>query len=128
LIGQSTYIIEGKGFSRSVLIIDCLSLFAVGNLVLLTVYWLKAAFPNVRKLCEVLIAGAGDAGALVERCKQPPINLVQSGLLMMTPQTKTGDPRYPVIGKLDELARLVDQKYVDEVTTASRALGKLFAR
>ena len=70
---------------------------------------------------RVLIAGAGDAGALVVREMQrnPQANLNPVGFVDDDPAKQKQEIHgTPVIGKLDELARLIDVKKVDEVIIA----------
>jgi FlaA1/EpsC-like NDP-sugar epimerase len=69
----------------------------------------------------VLIAGAGDAGALVVREMQrnPQANLRPVGFVDDDPAKQKQEIHgTTVIGKLDELAQLIDSKKVDEVIIA----------
>ena len=114
-----------KDFSRLVLVIDwLLSLLAVGGLRFsyrilsesqLTTRGIKT------RLRRVLIAGAGDAGALVVREMQrnPQANLTPIGFVDDDPAKQKQEIHgTPVIGKLDELAHLIDLKKADEVIIA----------
>ena len=114
-----------KDFSRLVLVIDwLLSLLAVGGLRFS--YRLVAESQLSTKQTEsrqrqVLIAGAGDAGALVVREMQrnPQANLIPIGFVDDDPEKQKQEIHgIPVIGKLDELGRLIDLKRIDEVIIA----------
>ncbi len=115
------------GFPRSVLIIDWLaSILAVGGLRFIfrllaenkTNTNLSRFVPNARKL---LIVGAGDAGALVvrEMQKNPQINLIPVGYLDDA-REKQNNQIYgvPVVGVLNDLAKVLDNQQVDEVVIA----------
>jgi FlaA1/EpsC-like NDP-sugar epimerase len=114
-----------KDFSRLVMVIDwLLSLLAVGGLRFSYRIISESQLTSRQtenRLKRVLIAGAGDAGALVVREMQrnPQANLRPVGFvdddLAKQKQEIYGTP---VIGKLDELARLIDLKKVDEVIIA----------
>jgi FlaA1/EpsC-like NDP-sugar epimerase len=114
-----------KDFSRLVLVIDwMLSLLAVGGLRfsyrLVAESQLTSRQSELRKR-QVLIAGAGDAGALVVREMQrnPQANLNPIGFVDDDPAKQKQEIHgIPVIGKLDELGRLIDLKHVDEVIIA----------
>ena len=114
-----------KDFSRLVLVIDwMLSLLAVGGLRfsyrLVTESQLTSKQPESRQI-RVLIAGAGDAGALVVREMQrnPQANLDPIGFVDDDPAKQKQEIHgIPVIGKLDDLGRLIDLKQVDEVIIA----------
>ncbi len=70
---------------------------------------------------RVLIAGAGDAGALVVREMQrnPQANLTPVGFVDDDSAKQKQDIHgTPVIGKVDELAHLIDLKKIDEVIIA----------
>ena len=120
----STVMVE-KDFSRSVLIIDwVLSLLAVGGLRfairVLSENQITAKQPESRQK-RVLIAGAGDAGALVVREMQrnPQANLNPIGFVDDDPAKQKQEIHgTPVIGKIDELGRLIDLKKADEVIIA----------
>ncbi len=117
--------IMGKDFSRLVLVIDwLLSLLAVGGL-RFSFRIISENQLNTRqsenRLRRVLIAGAGDAGALVVREMQrnPQANLSPVGFVDDDPAKQKQEIHgTQVIGKLDDLARLIDQKKVDEVIIA----------
>ena len=114
-----------KDFSRLVLVIDwMLSLLAVGGLRfsyrLVSESQLTSRQSELRRR-QVLIAGAGDAGALVVREMQrnPQANLNPIGFVDDDPAKQKQEIHgIPVIGKLDELGRLIDLKQVDEVIIA----------
>lgn len=114
-----------KDFSRLVLVIDwLLSLLAVGGLRfsyrIISESQLSSRQSEIR-LKRVLIAGAGDAGALVVREMQrnPQANLSPVGFVDDDPAKQKQEIHgTPVIGKFDDLARLIDLKKVDEVIIA----------
>ncbi len=70
---------------------------------------------------RIMIIGAGDAGALVVRelQKNPQLNLVPVGFLDDNP-SKQNQQLYsiPVVGKLEDMARVLDRQAVDEVIIA----------
>ena len=114
-----------KDFSRLVLVIDwMLSILAVGGLRFS--YRLIAESQLTPKQTEirqrrVLIAGAGDAGALVVREMQrnPQANLNPIGFVDDDPAKQKQEIHgIPVIGKLDDLRRIIELKQVDEVIIA----------
>jgi FlaA1/EpsC-like NDP-sugar epimerase len=114
-----------KDFSRLVLVIDwLLSLLAVGGLRFSYRIIAESQFTSRQtenRLRRVLIVGAGDAGALVVREMQrnPQANLNPVGFVDDDPvKQKQEIHGTPVIGKLDDLARLIDLKKVDEVIIA----------
>jgi FlaA1/EpsC-like NDP-sugar epimerase len=114
-----------KDFSRLVLVIDwLLSLLAVGGLRFSYRIISESQITSRQtenRLRRVLIAGAGDAGALVVREMQrnPQANLTPVGFVDDDPvKQKQEIHGAPVIGKLDDLARLIDLKKVDEVIIA----------
>ena len=120
----STLFIE-KDFSRLVLVIDwLLSLLAVGGLRFSYRIIAESQMTSKQtgsRLKRVLIAGAGDAGALVVREMQrnPQANLTPVGFVDDDPgKLRQEIHGTPVIGKLDELARVIDSKKVDEVIIA----------
>jgi FlaA1/EpsC-like NDP-sugar epimerase len=120
----STLMIE-KDFSRLVLVIDwILSLLAVGGLRFsyrIIADSQSSSKQTQTRLRRVLIVGAGDAGALVVREMQrnPQANLSPIGFVDDDPaKLKQEIHGTPVIGKLDELAHLIDLKKVDEVIIA----------
>jgi FlaA1/EpsC-like NDP-sugar epimerase len=120
-----SFLMRSWEFSRGVLVIDwLLSLLAVGGLRF--AYRIIAESQSTGKQGEsrdkrVIIAGAGDAGALVVREMQrnPQANLLPIGFvdddLAKQNQEIHGTP---VIGTLDDLGKLIDAKNVDEVIIA----------
>ena len=125
IVSLISTLMVAKDFSRLVLVIDwLLSLLAVGGLRFS--YRLVAESQLSTKQTEsrqrhVLIAGAGDAGALVVREMQrnPQANLTPIGFVDDDPEKQKQEIHgIPVIGKLDELGRLIDLKQVDEVIIA----------
>jgi FlaA1/EpsC-like NDP-sugar epimerase len=125
IVSLISTLMVAKDFSRLVLVIDwLLSLLAVGGLRFS--YRLVAESQLSTKQTEsrqrhVLIAGAGDAGALVVREMQrnPQANLTPIGFVDDDPEKQKQEIHgIPVIGKLDELGRLIDLKEVDEVIIA----------
>ncbi len=112
-------------YSRGVLVIDyVLSLLAVGGLRFS--YRVISESQSTARQSEsrprrVLIVGAGDAGALVVREMQrnPQANLNPVGFVDDDPAKQKQEIHgTPVIGKLDELPRLIDAKKVEEVIIA----------
>jgi FlaA1/EpsC-like NDP-sugar epimerase len=113
------------GFPRAVLVIDgLLSLFLVGGL--------RFAFRALAEMRSrsgeanghvrhVLVVGAGDAGALVvrEMQKNPQLNFKPVCFLDDDPN-KHGQQIHgvSVVGRLDDLARVVSQRHIDEVVIA----------
>ncbi|MHC1784722.1 MAG: polysaccharide biosynthesis protein [Anaerolineaceae bacterium] len=115
------------GFPRSVLAIDwLLSLFMVGGLRftvrLLAENKMLSSMPSKSPHARhTLIVGAGDAGALVVRelQKNPQVNLVPVGFLDDNPaKQKQQIYGVPVIGTLTDMAHVLDNRHVDEVTIA----------
>ncbi len=115
------------GFPRSVLIIDWLvSLLLVGGL-RFTIRLLseniaqQSVLSSGSKSKKALIIGAGDAGAIVVRelQKNPQVNLVPTGFLDDNPvKFKQQIYGIPVIGSLNDLAKVLDNRHVDEVIIA----------
>jgi FlaA1/EpsC-like NDP-sugar epimerase len=112
-------------FSRGVLVIDwLLSILAVGGIRFsyrIISESQSTSRPFATRLKRVLIAGAGDAGALVGREMQhnPQANLSPVGFVDDDPaKQKLEIHGTPVIGKLDDLGRMIDLKKVDEVIIA----------
>ncbi len=114
------------GFPRMALVIDwVLSMMAVGGLRftvrLLAENQRAGAVKNAQGTRRVLVAGAGDAGALMVREMQrnPQLNLVPVGFADDDPG-KQGQTIYgvPVVGKLSGLANILDQYPVNEVVIA----------
>jgi len=115
------------GFPRSVLIIDWLiSVLLVGGL-RFTIRLLsesmsqQAGLSAIGKTKRAVIIGAGDAGALVVRelQKNPQINLVPIGFLDdNSAKFKQQIHGIQVIGRLKDLAKVLDNHRVDEVIIA----------
>ncbi len=116
-----------QGFPRSVLIIyGVLSMLAVGGLRFALRVLAESRFfaesdrePTHQK--HILIIGAGDAGALVlrEMQKSKYLNMKPVGFLDDNPdKQKQQLLGVPVIGTIDDLAKVLDQKHVDEVIIA----------
>lgn len=120
-----SFVMRSWEFSRGVLIIDwLLSLLAVGGLRFsyrIIVESQATSRQSESRLKRVLVVGAGDAGALVVREMQrnPQANLKPVGFIDDDPAKQKQEIHgTPVIGKLDELARLIDSKKPDEVIIA----------
>lgn len=116
-----------SGFPRSVLAIDwLLSIIMVGGLRftvrLLAENKLLSSMPMKSAHAKhTLIVGAGDAGALVVRelQKNPQVNLSPVGFLDDNPaKFKQQIYGVPVIGALTDLAHVLDNRHIDEVTIA----------
>ncbi len=113
------------GFPRAVLVIDwLLSLFLVGGL-----RFAFRALADVRvnsresngHVRHVLVVGAGDAGALVvrEMQKNPQLNFKPVCFLDDdTNKQKQQIHGVSVVGNLDDLARTINQRHIDEVVIA----------
>jgi FlaA1/EpsC-like NDP-sugar epimerase len=115
--------IIGPGFSRSVLAIDwILSLLFVGGARLALRVMAEANLPRSKgKAKQLLVIGAGDAGALVvkEMQKNRQMNMETIGFLDDDPaKQKHSLLGVPVIGMLPDLARVLDVHPVDEVIIA----------
>ncbi len=116
-----------NAFPRSVLVIDwLLSVLLVGGLRLvvrlLAENKVLASIPHGTSPAKrVLIIGAGDAGAMVVRelQKNPQVGLVPVGFLDDN-AAKQNQQIYgvPVVGTLSDLARVLDNRRVDEVIIA----------
>ncbi len=115
------------GFPRSVLIIDwLLSIFLVGGLrfamrVVAENLSLASVTPKYSQTRRALIIGAGDAGALVvrEMQKNPQINLLPIGFLDDNPaKQKQQIYGVPVIGKINDLVKVLESHRVSEVIIA----------
>lgn len=125
IVSLISTLMVAKDFSRLVLVIDwLLSLLAVGGLRfsyrIISESQLTSRGIKTR-LKRVLIAGAGDAGALVVREMQrnPQANLTPIGFVDDDPAKQNQEIHgTPVIGKLDELGDLIDLKKADEVIIA----------
>ncbi|MCG2783600.1 MAG: polysaccharide biosynthesis protein [Anaerolineae bacterium] len=113
----------GPGFSRSALAIDwLLSLVLVGGARLALRIVAESAVPRADgKRRDVLVIGAGDAGALVvrEMQKSRQMNMNPVGFLDDDP-AKRGQILLgvPVIGALQDLSHVLDITHVDEVIIA----------
>jgi FlaA1/EpsC-like NDP-sugar epimerase len=116
-----------QGFPRSVLIIyGLLSLLAVGGLrftlrILAESRFFVDTARNYSHQKHILIVGAGDAGALVLReiQKNKNLNMKVVGFLDDNPdKLKQQLLGVPVIGVIDDLKRVLNQKHVDEVLIA----------
>jgi FlaA1/EpsC-like NDP-sugar epimerase len=113
----------GPGFSRSALAIDwLLSLVLVGGSRLDLRIAAEAKVPRADgKRRDVLVVGAGDAGALVvrEMQKSRQMNMNPVGFLDDDP-AKRGQILLgvPVIGAIKDLSHIVDMTHVDEVIIA----------
>jgi len=125
IVSLVSTLMVAKDFSRSVLVIDwLLSLLAVGGLRfayrILSESQLSSK-QTVSRSRRVLVAGAGDAGALVVREMQrnPQANLNPIGFVDDDPAKQKQEIHgTPVIGNLEELGRLIDLKKADEVIIA----------
>jgi FlaA1/EpsC-like NDP-sugar epimerase len=111
-----SFLLRTWEFSRGVLIIDGLRfsyrIIAENQ---------STNIPVGSRQRRVLIAGAGDAGALVVREMQrnPQANLNPVGFVDDDPAKQKQEIHgTPVIGKIDDLDRLIDVKKVDEVIIA----------
>jgi FlaA1/EpsC-like NDP-sugar epimerase len=114
-------------FSRSILAIDWLiSLVFVGGIrfIFRLLAENRSVAGQVRRFeqaKQVLIIGAGDAGALVvrEMQKNPQVSMQPVGFLDDDPgKLKHQIYGVPVIGKLSDLARILDLHAIDEVIIA----------
>jgi FlaA1/EpsC-like NDP-sugar epimerase len=116
-----------QGFPRSVIIIYALlSVLAVGGLrFALRILAESRFFVDTERLPShqkhILIVGAGDAGALVLReiQKNKNLNMKAVGFLDDNPdKQKQQLLGVPVIGMIDDLKKVLNQKHVDEVLIA----------
>lgn len=118
-------------FPRMVLLIDwLLSLTGVGgfrfSLRLISETRSANAKPQARRASKVLVIGAGDAGALVVREMQrnPQLGLHPVGYLDDDPaKLKHQIHGVPVIGKLSDLGRALNNRPVNEVIIAIPSTG-----
>jgi FlaA1/EpsC-like NDP-sugar epimerase len=118
-------------FPRSVLLIDwLLSLTGVGgfrfSLRMISETRAANAKPQARKARKVLVIGAGDAGALVVREVQrnPQIGLRPIGYLDDDPgKQKHQIHGVPVIGRLTDLGRALNNRPIEEVIIAIPSTG-----
>ena len=111
------------GFSRSVLAIDwLLSLAFVGGTRFTMRLMAESSLPRSDgKGKKIIVIGAGDAGALVVRelQKNSQLNLEPIGFLDDDPaKQKHQIHGVPVIGKLSELANILEEHQVNEVIIA----------
>jgi FlaA1/EpsC-like NDP-sugar epimerase len=111
------------GFSRSALAIDwLLSLVLVGGTRFAMRLMAESSSPRSNgKGKKIIIVGAGDAGALVvkELQKNSQLNLEPIGFLDDDPaKQKHQIHGVPVIGKLPDLARILEERQVNEVIIA----------
>jgi FlaA1/EpsC-like NDP-sugar epimerase len=111
-------------FARSVPIIDWLvSLILIGGLRFLPRFLSEGVFSRQQERVggQVLVVGAGDAGALVVRefHKNPQLNLTPVAYLDDDPD-KHGVRIHgvPVVGKLDDLAEKIERMPISEVIVA----------
>ncbi len=118
-------------FPRMVLLIDwLLSLTGIGgfrfSLRLISENRSASSKPQARKANKVLVIGAGDAGALVVREMQrnPQLGLHPIGYLDDDPaKLKHQIHGVPVIGKLSDLGRALNNRPVNEVIIAIPSTG-----
>jgi len=124
------------GFPRSAILIDLLlSLALIGGLrFALRLLW---EMRNVGKqdrssVKRTLIVGAGDAGALVAREMQRSTLLLAKPVCFVDDDPQKQNQRVhnvPVLGTIQDLPRLVEQKRIDEVVIAiPSAPGKVLRR
>ena len=125
------------GFPRSVLIIDwLLSMIFVGGL-RFTFRWVaertstaaSGAARNKSRMKDVLVIGAGDAGAMVVRelQKNPQLNMNPIGFLDDEPAKLNSEIHgIKVLAPLSQIGRVLETKLVDEVILAiPSAAGKV---
>src|SRR5690349_684372 len=114
----------GPGFPRSVLVIDwLLSLVLVGGTRFTLRILAESSVPRMDggQARRVLVVGAGDAGALVvkELQKNSQLDLEPVGFIDDDPaKQKHQIYNVPVIGALTDLARVLDERRVDEIIIA----------
>ncbi len=125
IIALLTFLQYYQGFPRSVLAIDwLLSLLAVGGLrftMRLLAEGRSGGVGTEERSKRILIVGAGDAGALVvrEMQKNPQLNL--SPVCFVDDEESKQKQRIhdvPVEGKLEDLGRVLDIWYIQEVIIA----------
>ena len=111
-------------YPRSVIIIDILfSVLAVGGVRFLPRFIAEGFIDNRRKsgVKQVLIVGAGDAGALVVRELQKNPQLKINPIAFLDDDLEKQDFQIlniPVVGKLENLAEKIDELFIDEVIIA----------
>jgi FlaA1/EpsC-like NDP-sugar epimerase len=118
-------------FPRMALLIDLLlSLIGIGgfrlSMRIISETRTASAKPHARKANNVLVIGAGDAGALVVREMQrnPQLGLHPVGYLDDDPvKQKHQIHGVPVVGKLNDLGRALNFRRVDEVIIAIPSTG-----
>jgi FlaA1/EpsC-like NDP-sugar epimerase len=118
--------VYGPGLPRSVLAIDWLiSLLGTGGVRFLfrLLAENRAAAEKQRggRIRRALVVGAGDAGALVvrEMLKNPQLNMIPAGFLDDDPAKQRHQiHNVPVVGRLSDLGRVIDNKRIDEVVIA----------
>lgn len=113
----------GPGFSRSVLAIDWLmSLILLGGSRLSLRIFAENSLPKSSgKMRRIVVVGAGDAGALVvkEIQKNRQVNLEPVGFLDDDPAKQNHSLLgVPVIGMLNHIGKVLDERQVDEVIIA----------
>ncbi len=122
----------GPGLPRSVLAIDwLLSLFGVGGIRFAIRLLAESRAASERQAQRgrsqrVLVIGAGDAGALVvrEMQKNPQLNKTPVGFLDDDPAKQRHQIHgVPVVGKLSDLGRVLENKRVSEVIIAIPSAG-----
>lgn len=115
------------GFPRSVLVIDwLLSILLVGGLrfairLLAENIAQNSAATQAGRNKSAMVVGAGDAGALVVRelQKNPQLGLSAVGFLDDNPEKQNQSIHgVPVVGKVTDLARVLEKMHVDEVIIA----------
>jgi FlaA1/EpsC-like NDP-sugar epimerase len=125
IVSVTSLIMRSWEFSRGFLVIDwLLSLLAVGGIRFsyrIIMESRSTSQQSENRLRRVMVVGAGDAGALVVREMQrnPQANLKPVGFVDDDPAKQKQEIHgTPVIGKLSELARLIESKKADEVIIA----------
>jgi FlaA1/EpsC-like NDP-sugar epimerase len=125
IVSVTSFIMRSWEFSRGFLVIDwLLSLLAVGGIRFsyrIIMESRSTSQQSENRLRRVMVVGAGDAGALVVREMQrnPQANLKPVGFVDDDPAKQKQEIHgTPVIGKLSELARLIESKKADEVIIA----------
>jgi FlaA1/EpsC-like NDP-sugar epimerase len=125
IVSVTSFIMRSWEFSRGFLVIDwLLSLLAVGGIRFsyrIIMESRSTSQQSENRLRRVMVVGAGDAGALVVREMQrnPQANLKPVGFVDDDPAKQKQEIHgTPVVGKLSELARLIESKKADEVIIA----------
>lgn len=122
-IGLFSLNVFGPGFSRSALAIDWLLslMFVGGTRFTLRILAEAKQAPGKGKRKKILVIGAGSGGALVvkELQKNRQMNMEIIGFLDDDPAKQRHNLMgVPVIGKITDLARVLDMRPVDEVIIA----------